>query len=376
MRAKKWLVGWMSILIVGMGIVFALVYEVDPFFHYHKPNTDKYYYILNNERSQNDGIVKYFEYDALITGSSMTENFKTSELDELFGTKSIKVSFSGCSYRESNDIVRVALENNPELKIVIRGLDLAYLSDKKDRMKEGDYPTYLYDQCPFNDMKYVYNKEVFLNRVLPMIEETKESDFIPGIDKFDEYSRWQEGNTFGINAVVSEEFKKRDYVSAGALSEQERLMVIENIEQNLLTLPREYPNVDFYYFLTPYSALWWYSLYCDGRIEAQVEKEQIAIESVLKCNNIHFFSFNNCHDMITDFNNYRDENHYGEWINSFILKSMKNGDYLLTQDNYKYNLTEELAFYSGFDYSSINGQEDYGDDYEAARRLYLNSTFE
>ena len=71
------------------------VYKIDPFFHYHKPDTEKYFYELNNQRSQNDGVMKRFDYDALITGSSMSAYFRTSELDELFGTDSIKVTFNG-----------------------------------------------------------------------------------------------------------------------------------------------------------------------------------------------------------------------------------------------------------------------------------------
>lgn len=71
-----------SCILGAMGIC---VLRVDPFIHYHKPLTNAYFYPLDNQRSQNDGILKHFEYNALITGTSMTENFKTSELDELFG---------------------------------------------------------------------------------------------------------------------------------------------------------------------------------------------------------------------------------------------------------------------------------------------------
>lgn len=78
----------------ALGIIGAWVYHIDPFFHYHKPYTNGYYYTLNNQRSQNNGICKHFDYNALITGTSMTENFMTSEMDAIFGTNSVKVPFS------------------------------------------------------------------------------------------------------------------------------------------------------------------------------------------------------------------------------------------------------------------------------------------
>ena len=69
---KKWLVTYFLSVLLIAGMVMAVVAYVDPFMHYHKPLTDVFYYNLNNERSQNDGITKHFDYDALITGSSMT----------------------------------------------------------------------------------------------------------------------------------------------------------------------------------------------------------------------------------------------------------------------------------------------------------------
>lgn len=116
MKTKKWILGWFAIVIVVLSMIIKVVYDVDPYFHYHAPDTDKYYYTLNNERSQNDGISKHFAYDAIITGTSMTENFKTSEMDAIFGTDSIKVPYAGGSYKEINDNLEIALENNRKLR--------------------------------------------------------------------------------------------------------------------------------------------------------------------------------------------------------------------------------------------------------------------
>lgn len=49
-------------------------------YHYHAPLED-FAYLLdrNNERYQNYGILSHFSYDTIITGTSLTENFKSSE---------------------------------------------------------------------------------------------------------------------------------------------------------------------------------------------------------------------------------------------------------------------------------------------------------
>ena len=60
-------------------------------------------YRLGSQRYINNGIVKHFDYDAIIMGSSMIENFKNSQFDELFETSSIKIPLSGSTFKEVND---------------------------------------------------------------------------------------------------------------------------------------------------------------------------------------------------------------------------------------------------------------------------------
>ena len=90
---------------------------------------------------------------------------------------------------------------------------------------------------------------------------------------------------------------------------------------------------------------------------------------ILECENNNLFSFNNRTDITTDLNNYKDAVHYGQWINSMMLKWMYNEEYRLTCENYKTYLEEELKFYISFDYESINIQEDYESDFYAAAIL-------
>ena len=106
------------------------------------------------------------------------------------------------------------------------------------------------------------------------------------------------------------------------------------------------------------------------RLDQNIEAERIAIEELLKYDNIRLFSFNNLTNITTDLNNYKDATHYGDWINSLILRYMYDGKGLLTAENYEAYLEEERQFWSTFDYTLMNGQEDYEDDSLAAQLLY------
>ena len=97
-----WIVVTIMLTIISFCLFALITVYIDPLFHYHKP-LQGYEYPLDNERYQNDGITRNFEYDSIITGTSMVENFKTSEANQIFGADFIKVPFWGSRYKETND---------------------------------------------------------------------------------------------------------------------------------------------------------------------------------------------------------------------------------------------------------------------------------
>lgn len=364
MKVKTWLISWLFIVITILGFMGYCVYKVDPYFHYHKPYTDKYFYLLYNQRSQNSGIARHFEYDTLVTGTSLTEDIYASQVDELFGCKSIKVPFSGGSYKEVNDLVKIALEANPELKRVIRCFDMFRFLDEYDLMRTdlGKFPTYLYDKNPFNDVEYLLNRDV-LGRVYQMYIDSGEYE--PGITSFDDYCRWPLDYIYGINEHCPEGLSNVN-IEQKHLSETEKEIIRKNITMNVTDTVNQYPEVEFYYYYSPYSIAEWNEWQQKGMVLKILEAEEYITEMLVACKNIHLFSFNVRTDIIADMNNYRDFTHYGEWVNNLIIKWLHDEKYRITKDNYKEFLQQEYDIYATFDYESINGQNDYEADYYAA----------
>lgn len=349
--AKNW-VKYYSIIFISIMILLGMVVIViDPYFHYHKPLAILSYPI-DNERYQNNGIVKNYKYNAIITGSSMTECFKTSEMDELFGTCSIKVPFSGGSYKEINDNLVIAFSHNADISVVVRGLDYNRLLDKADNMRyERDkYPVYLYDENVLNDVNYIFNKEVILGGIYKVLDYTKK-----GMEttSFDEYSNWMNRAEFGKEAVeetYQRESKKNNVI---ALSENDKINIYENINENIVKLVVENPDTEFYYFFTPYSIYYWDSLNQARTLERQLEAEKYATGLMFGYENLHLFSFFDEYEMICDLNNYKDIAHYGDWVNSKILKWMRGGVHELTIENYNDYYMCIQEFYINYDYDSL-----------------------
>ena len=95
----RWLRFTMGAVLAMLVMLGGLVVWVDPFFHYHKP-LEQLAYPIDSERYQNDGISRNFTYDAVLTGTSMMENFKASRFDSLFGVTSVKIPYAGGYYKE------------------------------------------------------------------------------------------------------------------------------------------------------------------------------------------------------------------------------------------------------------------------------------
>lgn len=338
------------ILIMGVFFFIAMVMIViAPYFHYHKPLKGLKYSFLD-QRYTNDGIIRNFDYDAIIIGTSMTENFKVSQFNTLFKVNSIKVPFAGGGPKEINDTLERALKKNKNLKLVLRGIDYSHLLKKASDMNYNDYPEYLYDDNVFNDYKYILNKKLIINSLSQMLINTiNKTDNLD----FDRYSNWSNSYLYGKEVLLKNYVRNEKEKKEKNLNEVEKNILLENIKQNFLKLPLQYPEVHFIYFITPYSILYWDGLNQSKELVKQFEIEKIFLEEVFKVKNIEIYSFFNDYSMITNLENYKDPGHYSGEVNEKILKLISENKFQLTATNYKSYLKNNQKFYKNFDYDKI-----------------------
>lgn len=358
MNAKTWNKVVIGILVSLLLSFSAVTVIIDPYFHYHYP-LENFFYHIWYERYQNDGIIKHFDYNMLITGTSMAENFKSSECDKLFGggVKTIKVPSSGGTYKEIDMWVRKAAQSNGKLKYVLRVLDYNNRIMDKDEMRQDyKYPYYLYNKNILDDINYFFNKEVFFNDTLRVIS-TYENNTGIRYTNFDDYANWNNGFVYGKESVISSFARKEQKVEREiGLSDKERELLLNNIKQNVTNVAQLYPDITFYYFFPPYSICYWDNdIYREGKLYWWLETEKITIEELLKYDNIRLFSFTDNLELITDLDNYKDRIHYSGEINSKILRWISEGKYELTQKNYKEYLEKIEQNFSNYDYDSIYG---------------------
>lgn len=352
MDFRKWSISFLCLTLALLLCFAAVTGIIDPFFHYHKPLAGLEYELFY-QRYQNDGIVRHFDYDAVITGNSMSENFRTSECDALFSVRSVKVPFSGASPKELDMNTRAALKANSDVKLVIMNLDWSNFIKDKDTMSydDEDYPDYLYNSNPFDDVKYLLNKDIFKTSLSVL------ADTLTGKKgtSFDDYSFW--GNDasipYGKEAILASFDPGWFGGEIFRLDDVRREILTGNVAQNLLAIAQENPQIRFYYFLPPYSMYFWAKMYNIGELELQFEAQEAVFELLLEQENISLFSFLDEFELAQDFSRYKDYIHYDADVNSRMLECMAKDEHRITKENYRQYFDACREFYLGYDYESL-----------------------
>jgi len=348
---KKWSVAAFTVICGMIVLVMVLVFVFDPFFHYHAP-LKGVPYILDNERYQNYGIAAHFDYDAFITGTSMCENFRPSQVDELFGTNCVKLTNGGAFFKETSDMEAYAMKNNPDVKMIIRSVDLAFVFNEWDyRNPEVPDPEYMYDNNPFNDGDYIFNTSVVTDYLPRTIQRTLNGDTA---DTFDEYGNFEDKLTFSKEAVLSHTSHPARNPEQRGMTDEEREELRVSIEKNFVANVKAHPDVQFYYFFPPYSVLGWYITYIsDGKYYAYTEAMRMISEEMIQYDNVHLFTFDDAYDITTNLDNYGDAGHYSAEISDWIIDQMAADNYRLTEDNIDSRLSEIEKYYYELDYEKF-----------------------
>ncbi|MBO5564151.1 MAG: hypothetical protein J5935_00860 [Lachnospiraceae bacterium] len=351
MQEGRWLRLFLGLFVAALLVCGCIVYYLDPFFHYHGPRAG-FVYELNNQRSQNDGITRHFSYEALITGTSMSENFRTSSFARLFSLEAVKLPYPGARYKEINDNLKKALRTG-NVKVVVRPLDDSYLLVHKDAQREdlGEYPVWLTNNNPFDDVKYLLNLDVLGGYCVPMCLK-KAAGEAGSVTSFDEYGvDWPDdpaernalgGLTFSGKAIPQE-----------ALTDAEAAMVLENIRQNVTDVIAEYPDTEFYYFFPPYSIVHYGELYENGELEKILAAEELVAEEMCGYENLHLFSFSHNAGVITSLDNYKDSGHYSPEICDWMLEEMRADRGRLTPDTLHAYFDDLRAKLLSYDYQNL-----------------------
>lgn len=315
-RFKKWMISTLVTICILFVLVAALVIYVDPFFQYHAPLED-FPYLVDNQLSQNPGMAKHMEYDSVILGSSMTVNFNTDWFEELMGLDTIKLNYSGAYPKDQANIMDIIFDSGHQVDAVFLGVDVMTYTGGVSETKYP-LPEYLYDDNYFNDVQYLFNKDVVLNYILRPLADPDKTDLSTV------YQSWWTDEYYNIQWVMHnyERPQKTDVVTE---KDAYLASVDLNLKTNLCPYIEQNPDTTFYIFFPPYSILYWNDVICENHLEATIAEYYEIADTVLDYDNVRVFFFPNQEWIVTDLNNYADYSHYHRDINRYMAECFRDG---------------------------------------------------
>ena len=314
-------------VLIMLVIVGVIVFVFDPFYHYHRPWFGMKS-VLNDKEYQCIGTLRNFDYDTLLVGSSVMENNDNSWYDEAYGVKSIKAIRSYGATADLCYLMDVAYENH-DIRYVFYNIDPSSLyADPQTTYESTGCPMYLYDKNPFNDVQYLFNKDVLLEKIPYQVASN-----LSGDNKDSLSYNWAQWKTFSEEGTLGVYFRSNEVKEM-----LPKTAYADKAAENIALLTGEvqaHPDTEFIFFYPPYSMLWWDMTYRAGETDAILYCEKEMTRALLQYENVRVFCFQNEPEVTTDLNNYMDTLHFSPEINRLMLDQMIAGENEMTLDNYE-----------------------------------------
>ena len=316
--------------LILLAAVVAAVMLFDPFYQYHKPLSGLKA-VLTDKEYQCVGTLRNFDYNALIVGSSVCENYNNGWFDQGFDCRTIKAIRSYGATADLKTLLDIAYEEH-SLDYVFYNIDPSSLSaDAEPTFVSTGCPMYLYDRNHWNDYPYVLNKDVLMEKLPYMLAYS----FIGDYDEGDSYN-WAQWKYFGADLATGMYARKPTITEMQPEDINEEVLA-ENIA--LLTeLVESHPETTFMFFFSPYSMLWWDNAYRTGERDAVIYNEKQAVKTLLAYENVEIYYYQDAREIITNLDNYMDMIHFSKDINYWVYDQIAQGEGQLTLDNYEEKL--------------------------------------
>lgn len=325
-------------MIIGFLLLFCILSVVlfDPFFQYHKP-LPGLKAVLTDKEYQCVGSLKNFDYDSVIAGSSVSENYNNRWFNEGFDCVSIKAIRSYGATADLCFLLDIAFRDH-DIKYVFYNLDPSALSaDPVTTFESTGCPVYLYDDNYLNDVEYLLNKDVLFEKIPYLIAQSLMGDYDEGNSY--NWAQWKEFNSdmilgLYIRKLSIDDMKEADYYQ-------------QQLDGNIALLVSEiesHPETVFKISIPPYSMLWWDNIYRNGDTESYLYNMESAMEKLLMYDNVELYYFLNDRKIVTDLENYMDLLHFSPEINRYICNAMIEGSHKVTKENYRQVIEDSRSF--------------------------------
>lgn len=339
----------LTIILTASLLAFVAVVNiaVDPLFQYHKPwfGLEP---VIENERYQNAGIIKHFDFDNAVLGTSLSENFRISEVNHTFGGDSVKLTMSGSSIYNMTYQLKLIKNRKDIPKVIMCDMSHALFEAPDDKLK-NPLPTFLYNYNPLDDAEYLWNFSILND----FTYQTVMLNINNNVPDYDTVYVAEESKNFGREITLSH--YSRPEISTEPVDTEAYL----ELERKNLALFTQYieqmPECEFVFFMAPLSMLSWDEQKRLNMIPTQYAAYSEVCRILTSYDNVRLYMWTDDEmlAMISNLDYYIDSHHYNGEVSSEILRRIKANRGLITEDNYQSEVDKLFQYIEAFDYESL-----------------------
>lgn len=340
MGALRWLKAFVLLALALVLLMASLMYIVDPFFQFRVRDN---VYMLN-PRYVNAGLIKNHDYNSIIIGSSVTQNFDMDIFRQELGVEPLHVSMGGITARETAELIELAKKSGRAESFYV-GIDLHCFSVADTA---SNNPAYLFSDRPLDMAKYLLSYEAWF-RFMPvdMAFAALKAANVSLPPKFsqstsiDMLANWEADFIYEEENVIRG-FRENLYAVSDVDTEGLRQRMDANFDMVFEAL--EGIEDKTVLFFPPYSYLYWYNARDYRDIYLDAKADFIARAEALGCTVYDFQHSELCMDL----NNYRDSSHYSGDVNDWMTRCFASGEYRATSADCAKNraqLEENIALF-------------------------------
>lgn len=334
--SRQWL-KWIAVcMAIVLGFMAVLMFVVDPYFQFRiRDNT----YLLN-PKYVNGGLIKNYDYDTLIIGSSMTQNFDMDLFRQQMGVKPLHISLDGMCASEMTELMQYA-DNVGKAETYYACIDIWSLMAEN---ANNDNISYLMSDSLWAKAQYLLSHEAWFYS-LPvdtalLLLKTLGVDLPASVQcktSIDDLGNWERLFVFGEESVLSN-YVSGHYAVSEVDSKHALEIARENIDQLISAVDTISGSVAF--FFPPYSGLFWHSK--AEELDIMLAVKRYFVETATNHGYVvHDFQ---AQPFIADLNNYRDITHYSGEINDWMVACFAQNLYVVSPETFD-SYQDELLKY-------------------------------
>lgn len=312
MRPRVWALSTLGASLALLCACALTVYALDPYAHYHPvalPLTDNPSYAAA-------GIARNYDYDTVLLGSSMVENTSPSQIDAQLGGQSVKIPLRGGTASDHARVLDLCLATH-ELARVIYCVDPTSFTARPGETVH-DYPEYLWNGAGLDDVSYLLNGTVLLDKVpaarknerlLAQYASSRDAMYVWTDVVF---SRENAMCSYNWNAT-RHEMKAPDFFAD---------RIEGNMEDGVLRFVAAHPDTDFIFYFPPYSVIYWILESDAGNLEAQLWMREQFVQTLIAYDNVTIYDFAAYTPWILSLDRYLDYSHHDPQMNAQIIDAI------------------------------------------------------